>query len=104
MSKYTFEWDDEQATAVQELLMAKAESASEGRLFFSNVAQRIEEQKPLMLPTGLGAVVETTTGVFVRRIQNDNRDRVWWLVPDGEWFETYKIGCLVKVHAEGVEL
>lgn len=105
MAKYEFEWDDEQAQAVQDVLMAKAESATEGRLFFSNVAQRIEVQKLVPpLPTGLGAVVETDTGVFVRRIQNDNRDRVWWLVPDGEWFETYKIGRLVKVHAEGVDL
>lgn len=105
MAKYEFHWTDEQACAVQQQLRNENEMDLNWHAALENVAQQIEAQKPVLpLPTGLGAVVETDTGVFVRRIQNDNRDRVWWLVPDGEWFETYKIGRLVKIHAEGVEL
>lgn len=62
MAKYEFEWNDEQAQAVQDVLMAKAESASEGRLFFSNVAQTIETQKPVPLPTKIGAIIRGKVG------------------------------------------
>jgi hypothetical protein len=57
MAKYEFEWTDEQAEEMQLLLVAAADNAPGGRLFFSNVAQRIEEQKPVPLPTKTGAVI-----------------------------------------------
>lgn len=55
-------------------------------------------------PLGLGAVVRTDEGVFVRRIQNGNRDRVWWRVPDGEWYTDSEIGKPTEVLAPGVQL
>jgi hypothetical protein len=62
MAKYEFEWTDEQAQGLQELLSAAADNAPDGRLFFSNVAQRIEEQKPVPLPTKIGAIIRGKVG------------------------------------------
>src|SRR6201989_3064294 len=103
MSKYEFEWTEGQATAVQELLMAAADNAPEGRLFFNNVAQHIEEQKPVPLPTKFGAVIQSldeATGGWVYVLTGASwRDGV-----DGD--NTYLTPPVVRfrVLSEGVDL
>lgn len=102
MSKYEFEWDDEQAQAVQDVLVAKAESASEGRLFFSNVAQRIEEQKPSPLPTGYGAVIVSKEHGMLIRVRKDNDLLTEWTQPHGEVFSSAEVGTVTEVLSEGL--
>ena len=117
MAKYEFEWNDEQAQAVQDVLLAKAESATEGRLFFNNVAQRIEAQRPIPLPTKLGAVIRTTgpeghthVGRIATRMQPGRTDGgMAWVISDGPmdayWLSDYTLtGLRFEVLFEGVDL
>lgn len=117
MAKYEFEWTDEQAEAVQKLLIDRDESASGGRLFFSNVAQRIEEQKPLPLPTKLGAVIRTLgpadyshTGRIATLMQPGRTDGgPAWVASDGPmdayWLGIHQLeGLRFEVLFEGVDL
>lgn len=111
MSRYEFEWDDKQAQAVQDVLMTKAESATEGRLFFNNVAQRIEEQKPAPLPTKrLAMIREKGSGleyVVLSCTRADGRPD-WYGPVDGlnigGWVDPEELPKDFEVLFEGVDL
>lgn len=106
MAKYEFEWDDAQALDMQlvlgDLLIMNLPPSR--RSMLHDMANKIQNQKPIPLPTKLGAVVHTKQGIFVRRIGNDNRDRVWWRVPDGDWLSNSEVGPVLRVLSEGVDL
>lgn len=111
MAKYEFEWSDEQAACVQDAL------AKDGRLTTSNVAQRIEEQKPVPLPTKLGAVIRalgpadyTHSGRIATLMQPGRTDGgPAWVASDGPmdayWLGIHQLeGLRFEVLFEGVDL
>lgn len=51
MAKYEFEWTDEQAEMIQGFMLSPAAQEGIRYLLYRSVAQRIEEQKPIPLPT-----------------------------------------------------
>lgn len=104
MAKYEFEWTDEQAQAVQELLVKRAEHG-EGRLFFSNVAQTIEAQKPVPLPTKIGAVVRGSNGPTSpdRTFVCSGPPGFCWMESDGDSYSVLPVKNWT-VLSEGVDL
>jgi hypothetical protein len=106
MAKYEFKWTDLQVTDLQMVLddLLTMNLPPSRRSFLHDFANQVSAQRPQPLPTKLGAVVHTKEGIFVRRIGTDNRDRVWWRVPDGDWLTNSEVGPVLRVLSEGVDL
>lgn len=108
MAKYEFEWDDKQAQAVQDLILAAIDTGipTQGRLSFNNLVQQIEAQKPVPLPTKLGAVIEAGGYHYVRA---GSADKALWsrIRPNGEYDgvrDEDQMPDRFNIVAEGVDL
>lgn len=96
MSKYEFEWTDEQADQIQQQLLADTALGL-------NVAQQIEAQKPVPLPTKIGAVIRG-------KVYEISQDRTFicagfnrWIEADGDIYQIPPIKTWT-VLSEGVDL
>lgn len=70
---------------------------------------RLLEQVPVPVPTGLGAVVRTDKGIFVRADRVIRDDQHTWYRPSGMteerpfiWYTDHEIGRVLNVLSPGV--
>jgi hypothetical protein len=103
VSKYEFEWTDEQARAVQRQLCNENEMDLNWHASLLDVAKNIEKQKPVPLPSKLAAVVQTLMGVWLRTEPTGKRP--WRLVDHNIWYSDDELRQQkFEILSEGVDL
>lgn len=77
----------------------------------NSIADQIERQLPLPVPTKIGAVVRTERGTLIR-VAPDGGLSEWWLMNQAQfsrdidlhWIPTDDLGQITEVLSEGVDL
>lgn len=105
MAKYEFEWTDEQAAEMAEVLTAyhQEKTFAGGETFWSRTAAKIEAQRPVPLPTKIGAVIRGKVSEMSRERTFVCSGSSGWVEAGGDYYPTPPIKHWI-VLSEGVDL